>query len=132
MFGNLGDTFNTALAIVSIATLTGLGLMRGTITNLRENLRDARDEIADKDRRLTETEGDLVRLRAQVKSQGHDLEAVGRLIRGESYWTELGEKLDAHHSEAKKHWLADELKLDAINGGLAGLRADLGKRRETP
>ena len=125
----LGNFLQLALTVLTLTSLAGLGLMRGTVTTLREALTDARGEIADKGRRLTETETEITRLKAKVNSQTHDLEAMGRLIRGESYWTELGEKLDSHHSEAKTHWQADERKLDTIARNLAGLRTDLGKQR---
>lgn len=128
MLGHLGETLNAALAIVAVATLAGLGLTRGHVNNLRERLGDYEKEVSEKDRRLTEAETEITRLKTKVNSQAHDLEAVGRLIRGESYWTELGEKLDSHHNEAKNHWNADERKLDGIQTTLAGLRTDLRKR----
>lgn len=121
MFDSLGSFLEAALTVLTLASLAGLGLMRGTVTNLRETLKDARGDIADGDRRHGETtkelqaaQNEIVRLRAQVNSQAKDLEAVGRLVRGESYWMELGEKLDMHHAEAKTHWSEDERLLKAI------------------
>ena len=97
----------TALAIVALATLAGLGLMRGTVTNLRENLGDARAEIADKDRRLTALE-------KSDKQHQSELEALRRVVTGEVHWVALGETLDHHHSEAKGHWERDEATLNEI------------------
>lgn len=114
MLGNLGNFLQVALTVLTLASLAGLGLMRGTVTNLRENLKDAREEIADKDRRMGEAETEIIQLKAKSNSQAHDLEAVGRLVRGESYWTELGEKLTVHHSEAQAHWTEDERLLRQV------------------
>lgn len=85
-----GNLLTTALSVVSIATLAGLGLLRGTVTNLRENLKDARDEIADKERRLTEAE-------TANAVQKADLEALTRVVTGEVHWIAMGDKLDEHH-----------------------------------
>jgi uncharacterized coiled-coil protein SlyX len=71
---DIGNLLTTALSIVSIAGLAGLGLLRGTVTNLRENLKDAREEIADKDRRLAEYE-------KTVATQKSDLAALGRIVK---------------------------------------------------
>ena len=117
---DLGNFLQVALTVLTLASLAGLGLMRGTVTNLRENLKDAREEISDKDRRLTAAETQIIQLNAKVKSQTHDIEAYGRLVRGESYWTELGEKLDVHHEEAKLHWIEDEKLLRQIDRRLGG------------
>jgi len=123
MIDHLGATLNAALAVVAIATLAGLGLMRGTVTGLRENLSEARAEIGDKERRLKDAEAEIIKLKAQTRSQAHDLDAVGRLVRGESYWTELGDKLDIHHTEAKTHWAEDERLLARILADLDALDA---------
>jgi hypothetical protein len=125
MLGSLGSFLQVALTVLTLASLAGLGLMRGTVTNLRETLRDAREEVADKDRRytadladkdrrLTEAEAEIIRLRAKINSQAKDIDAYGRLVRGETYWSELGEKLDSHHGEAKIHWSEDERLLKQI------------------
>lgn len=104
---DFGSVLNAALSIVAIATLAGLGLMRGTVTNLRENLADARAEIADKDRRLTELE-------TKSQTQATDLAALGRVVTGEAHWVAIGDKLDEHHGQATTHWAKDETILTEI------------------
>lgn len=104
---------STALGILSIATLAGLGLMRGTVTNLRESLADARAEIADLDRRHEADE-------KKVTDLTNDVAALQRTVTGEVHWIALGETLDHHHDEAKKHWEADEKMLADILAELRG------------
>lgn len=118
MFDNLGHLIQTALGVFAIASLAGLGLMRTTVTNLRENLKDAREEIGDKDRRLSAAEAEIVKLNARATSQANDLNALGRVVTGEAHWVAIGQKLDEHHSEAVTHWSVDEEKLSAILAAL--------------
>lgn len=120
MPADLGNLIQTGLGVFAIASLAGLGLMRTTVTNLRENLKDARDEITDKERRLTEAEAEIVKLNARGLAQHNDLQALGRVVTGETHWKAIGKKLDEHHNEAKTHWLADEEKLDQIRDALGG------------
>lgn len=103
-----------ALAVVSIATLAGLGLLRGVVTGLRESLKDAREEIADKDRRLTAAEAQMTAAQAQVGSLRNDLGALGRVVTGEAHWVAIGDKLDLHHTRAEEHWTRDEATLVQI------------------
>lgn len=125
MPAGLGNFFQVALVVFSLASLAGLGLVRSNVTNLRERITDYEKEVSEKDRRLTEAEVEIVQLKTKVNSQSHDLEAVGRLVRGESYWAEVGDKLNAqgalvnrHHSEAVEHWATDERLLREVIAAL--------------
>jgi uncharacterized coiled-coil protein SlyX len=89
---DVNNLVTTALSIVSIATLAGLGLLRGTVTNLRENLKDARDEITDKERRLTEAE-------KTIATQKSDLAALGRVVTGEDKIDALGHRMERKFGE---------------------------------
>lgn len=93
----MADMLNTGLAIVAIATLAGLGLMRGTITSLRESLSDARAEIADKDRRLGENDRKLAELEARVA-------VLTSTVTGEVHWVALEQQVDDHHKTAMTQW----------------------------
>lgn len=87
---DVSELLGTAATIVAVASLAGVGLIRGTVTNLRENLKDMRDENADLRRRLSERESDLLTAKG-------DLAAVERIKTGKFELDEINTKLDEHH-----------------------------------
>lgn len=97
---SIGNLLALALAIVSIATLAGLGLQRGTVTNLREQLKDAREEIAALKTGRTED-------RAATEVLKNDLSALQRVVTGEVHWLAIGHQMDDHHKAATEHWQAE-------------------------
>ena len=111
----VGQLLNTALSIVAIATLAGLGLLRGTVTNLRENLKDLREDNADKDRRHDEDEKTISRLTG-------DLDALARIVTGEARLSELGEMLKEHNSNALTLLAEIQTTLDVIVAAIKELQ----------
>lgn len=111
MVEDLGRLLNIVLAVVAVATLGGFGYVRGRIGDLRDQLKDAREEIADKDRRLTTVSAEAKQLRT-------DLDALGRVVTGETHWVAIGDKLDDHHEKAEQHWTRDENVLREIRDRL--------------
>lgn len=105
---DVGSLVSTALSILSIATLAGLGLLRGTVVNLREQLKDARDEIADLERRRERETTERTEQAATDATQIARLEAgiatLTSTVTGEIHWVALGEQLEQHHSAAEVHW----------------------------
>lgn len=90
---DFSELLGTAASIVAIASLAGLGLIRGTVTNLRENLKDQRDENLDLRRRLADRDAEKATLQA-------DLAATQRMKTGRDEIVAIGEKLDMHHQLA--------------------------------
>ena len=123
----MGDMLNTALAVVAIATLAGLGLMRGTVTGLRENLKDCREEAAETRRKLEVAEAENSRLQS-------DLAALSRVVTGEAHITALGQevsevgtqvanvgdRIDTHHTAAEGFWSTVRNLLTEIRDDLRG------------
>lgn len=103
----MGDLLNTALGVVAIATLAGLGLLRGTVTNLRERLGDSREEVVDLTRKRDADQARITVLEA-------DLAALTRVVTGEVHWVALEQKLDTHHEQAEAHWVKAEGLLEVI------------------
>lgn len=88
-----GNLIQTAISVLAIAALAGVGFQRGKVNNLRDNLKDAREEIADKGRRLVECETESAKHTA-------DLAALTRVVTGEAHWVALGDQLTDHHKES--------------------------------
>lgn len=105
---DIGKLLTLALAVLAIATAAGFGLQRGRIADLQGRLKDSDEELARKERRLTEAEAEVLKLKT-------DLGALARVVTGEAHWTAIGEKLDLHHEEAETHWrnaerIAEEIR----------------------
>jgi hypothetical protein len=98
---DLSGLASTALGIVALATAAGLGLMRGTVTNLREQLADTRADNAEM--RISRVED-----RALIDTQKAELAALAKIVTGEVHWQSISETLDHHHVEAKQHWTRAE------------------------
>lgn len=103
------------LTVSTVATLAGLGLLRGTVTNLREQLRDERDLAGSLRQRLTEADS-----RLEVLS--NDLNALGRVVTGEAHWIAIGQQLDQHHDEARAHWQVEAQLLRDVLDALKASR----------
>lgn len=111
MTAHLSSLLSTGLAVLSISTLAGLGLLRGTVTNLREQLKDARDEIKSLKDGRDEAKTENAVLTA-------DLEALKRVVTGEVHWVTLEHQLEEHHNESESHWITTEQLLIRIRDSL--------------
>lgn len=101
------EFLTAAAVIIALATAAGLGLQRGVVTNLREQLNDARSEITDLKTNRTETAADNARLKS-------DLSALQRVVTGEVHWLALNDLLDHHHKLTEEHWRVVEPVLTEI------------------
>jgi hypothetical protein len=100
----LETVFTYAAVILALATAAGYGLLRGRVTALRDELHDEREGRASDQRRITQLNADLIESRSETKLLRSEIEAVGRQVRTEGYWQEVGRKLDAHNDAAEAYW----------------------------
>ena len=101
--------------IVALTTLAGLGLLRGTVIGLREQVRDERDLSASLRTRHAEDAQKIGQLST-------DLAALGRVVTGEAHWIAIGQQLDLHHASAAEHWTEQRVLLTEIRDNLRGTR----------
>ncbi len=98
MGGDLGGLLSTALAIVAIATLAGLGLLRGTVTNLREQLKDEREARESDRRQRADDEIEHAKFKADAEARiatlEADIAAYKRLVTGETHWTAIEQRIE--------------------------------------
>jgi regulator of protease activity HflC (stomatin/prohibitin superfamily) len=130
---------STALIVVTLATAGGFGLMRGRVTNLREDLADTRATNAElrtertEDRALIDTlraEADAEKAKRQAEREADkiQLDALAKVVTGEVHWTALGEHLDHHHTEAREHWTRAEDNTTEMLEALRAIREALTDR----
>lgn len=114
MLTNLGSFLQVASGVLVITSLAGVGLMRARVTNLADRVNDLRGEVADKDRQLAELHALRVKDKAERVRQGHDIDALRRVVTGEAHWISIGRELDEHHTAAMTHFAAAEELLGRI------------------
>lgn len=86
MFDNLGNFITLLIGALAIAAAGGTGWQRGRISQLRE--------------RVSDLEG----VRDENKELRRDLDALGRVVVGESHWIAISGQLDDHDRAAREHW----------------------------
>lgn len=108
-----GEVLSIVLTVSTIAGGAAMGLLRGTVTNLREQLRDERDRSNSLIQQRTED-------RATIDQLKTDLTALGRVVTAEAHWIAVGQQLDQHHDEARAHWHAEKDLLREVRDILKG------------
>lgn len=107
------NVISVGATIVALTTLAGLGLLRGTVIGLREQLRDERDLSKSLRERREEDS-------AKIGQLSTDLAALGRVVTGEAHWIAIGHTLDEHHEHAETHWTLERELLTEIRDNVKG------------
>jgi uncharacterized protein HemX len=118
----IGDLLSIALAAISIATLAGLGFVRGRMTDLREQLRDSREETASLKASRADDRALIDQQKTELKACRTDLDALARVVTGEVHWVALSHHLDQHHEEARAHWIRSESNTERMIKALEELK----------
>jgi hypothetical protein len=114
MFDDLGSFVQTALAVVSIATLAGLGFIRGTVSKLRSDLSDSRAREEDLRKQHDDDVRKMTAFEAAQDAQAREIVTLREMVLGKMEWDVLTRKLDDHHAEATTHWKRDETLLARV------------------
>jgi hypothetical protein len=106
------NVISVGATIVALTTLAGLGLLRGTVIGLREQLNDERGLTASLRARRDEDAAKIAQLTT-------DLAALGRVVTGEAHWIAIADQLEEHHGVAVIHWKNERELLDEIRKNTA-------------
>jgi hypothetical protein len=116
-----------ALAVLALATAGGYGLLRGRVSALRDELKDEREGRTSDRETIRQLRESLAAALADVAALRADVEAIGRVARGEAHWVAVGEQLDIHHTAASAHWAKDEELTAAMLAALEALKEVLDR-----
>lgn len=106
---DISEFLTAALGIVTIATLAGLGFMRGTVINLRERLDDADKNVARADRTIKE-QG------RTIEEQSERIKVLESVVTNDQHWQALTQLVVAHQAAVEGNQKRIERKLDQILG----------------
>jgi septal ring factor EnvC (AmiA/AmiB activator) len=115
--GDFVGILNAAAVLVALLSAAFVGLQRGRLTNLRDQLDDERkestslrDQRDERDRQITE----LKAARSEDKTRIKDLETVVKIATGEVHWQAISDLLDHHHATDQRHWEHNDDLLEQI------------------
>lgn len=106
---DISEILTAGLAIVSIATLAGLGFMRGTVISLRERLDDADRDVARYQRQRQED-------RTKIEEQAARIAVLESIVTNDQHWRQLTELVVAQQAALEAHFIRVDKKLDKILG----------------
>lgn len=98
----------SAAAVVMTLLSTGyVGMQRGRITNLREQVDDER-------RRVDSLKAERADLQASVQTLSSEMAALRGVVTGEVHWNSISDLLEHHHALAEQHWSRAESTLTRL------------------
>lgn len=105
---DLDNLLSWALGILALATAGGYGLLRGRVSALRDELRDEREGRASDRETIRDLREREEKAEGRITLLETELEAVGKVARGEAYGVAITDLLTTHHTEALGHWATIE------------------------
>ena len=105
------NILGAAATMLVLASATGLGLMRGSLGNLRASNDDLRDRVSDLEKDRVEKTAEL----ADVRSENRTLKAM---VTGKVEWTAISDQLEEHHRRSLAAWKRTDAILNAIHSDL--------------
>ena len=105
------NVLGAAATMLVLASATGLGLMKGSLSNLRSSNDDLRARVGDLEKDRVEKTAEL----AAVRSENRTLKAM---VTGKVEWTAISDQLEDHHRESLGAWKRIDANLTKIHGDL--------------
>jgi hypothetical protein len=107
------NILGVAATIFALASAAGLGLMRGTLNNLRDSNGDLRARVGDLEKQRSE---DHARI-AEVESENKLLNAM---VTGRVEWVAISDQVEEHHRQSLASWNRIVGQLEQIHSDLSG------------
>lgn len=104
---DLGQFGGAAGVVLTMLSTGYVGLQRGRIVNLREQVDDER-------RRVDSLKAERADLQANVQTLSSEMAALRGVVTGEVHWTSISELLEHHHQLAEQHWSRAEATLNRL------------------
>lgn len=125
MWNDLGEFLNTAVAVVAIATLAGLGFLQGKQKRLRQDLTDEEHRHQKTLDREAEANAKVLALTATVQQHAAKIETLEQQVSAKAEWElvisrleVLGQALMDHNEAVREHWSTEEALLrEALERG---------------
>lgn len=95
MLDHLGKVFDFVAVVFGLASGGYAGLRRSIV-------KDLRDEVADKDRRLTDEKQLRVDAETKIAKLQTDYAALSKVVTGETYWAAVGDDIEEAKTELSK------------------------------
>jgi len=119
---DLPKFLETASVLMAFGAAAAVGLLRGTVGELRARLEDERGNAESQRQQIQDLKLDNATLNA-------DLSALRRTVTGEVHWRAIEEKSDKHHEEAKAHWQEEKAARERQEEIFSGILAELRRTR---
>lgn len=94
---DLGQVLGAAAVLMTLLSTGYVGMQRGRIVNLREQVDDER-------RRVDSLKAERADLQANVQTLSSEMAALRGVVTGEVHWKSISDLLEHHHVLAEQHW----------------------------
>lgn len=115
MFDDLSGLAQAALTILALASIAGFGLQRGHTKNIDMRLTEERTYSSGLEKRVAYLETEMAKQRADNAAKDAEIQALQRIKSNEdalqavsTKLTTFGAALEAHNSNAERHWTTQE------------------------
>lgn len=102
-----GQVLGAAAVLMTLLSTGYVGMQRGRIVNLREQVDDER-------RRVDSLKAERADLQASVQTLSSEMAALRGVVTGEVHWTSINDLLEHHHQLAEQHWSRAETTLNRL------------------
>lgn len=102
-----GQVLGAAAVLMTLLSTGYVGMQRGRIVNLRE-------QVVDERRRVDSLKAERSDLQANIQTLSSEMAALRGVVTGEVHWNSISDLLEHHHTLAEQHWTRAEATLTRL------------------